>query len=129
MAQEKQRLPEPVAPALPTPSDRPVAAAREVWFLPHSIRGLAVTHQDSLGAADAWFAWSEDGQSLLVRSKLNGQEVEYPRNQVVVYYDPDPKWERQRTEYQKAFAAYEQKMFAWKESDGFSYERKQAAEA
>jgi hypothetical protein len=129
--EQKQKLPQPEAPAFPVPSDRPVAEAREVWFLPASIRAgvLAPVHQDSATADDAWFAWSQDGQSILVRSKLNGQEVEYPRNQVVVYYDAVPGFEKQLGAYQKAFEEYQMKLVAWRESDGLSYERKKAAEA
>jgi hypothetical protein len=130
MAQQEkaqpQRLPEPEAPKPLIVSDRPLAEAREVWFLPHSVRGLTVGKQDTLTSDEAWFSWSTDGQSLLARSKLNGSEVEYPRNATVVYYEAQKDWTKQRDALLKAYSDYESKLLAWRESDGFSYVRKVA---
>ena len=106
--------PEPKRPKPLHVPERDVSEAESVFFLDFMCR-ITSPPRESYGKEDAWFSWTPDHGSLVIRSKLTGEEASVPRGFCVVYYAPTLNWKADREFHAQAMDAYEREYREWLE--------------
>lgn len=108
-----ETLSAPQRPTPPKPTDHDLSSLQSVRFRDEYKVRLGSSSRDALSQDEARFAWSADGQSLLVRLIATGQEVEVPRSACLLYFgEADGKSSEQRyafemAEYEKNLQQYQ----------------------